>query len=102
MAKAWIHYDHNANSVLAEYGISGVTDTSAGLFTVAFDVDFSSDNYAIAGINRENGATNEATGLGIQYNHAPAAGSVPLLSFRIDGTRIDSPDIGVTFHGVSA
>jgi hypothetical protein len=99
VAKAWVHYDHKASSTLAEYNIDSVTDSAAGLFTVVFDVDFSSANYAIAGINREDGATNEATGLSIQYNYAPAAGSVPLLSFRIDGTRIDSPDIGVTFHG---
>ena len=99
VAKAWVHYDHNADSVLAEYNVSGVVSNATGDFTVSYNVAFSSANYAIAGNSRENGATNEATGLSVKHDSEPAAGSCRFVCFRIDGTRIDSPDLGLTFHG---
>lgn len=47
-AKGWVAYDHAAATILASYNVSSVGDNSAGDFSVNWDTDFSSANYAIA------------------------------------------------------
>ena len=46
--KGWVRYNQVLNTVLASYNVTSVTDTSAGDFTVNWDVDFSSANYSVA------------------------------------------------------
>lgn len=65
-AKAWVHYDQVADSVLASYNVTSVSDDATGLFTVTWDTDFSSANYCQAF---------SATSAVTQLNTAPAAGT---------------------------
>jgi len=44
-AKAWVNYDHDSNTLTDSFNVSGVTDDSAGNFTVSFTTNFSNTNY---------------------------------------------------------
>jgi len=54
MAKAWVDYDQNANSVEASYNISSVTDVSTGIFRLNFATNMSSNRYVCAGMADDN------------------------------------------------
>ncbi len=49
-AKAWAIWTGSTGAILASYGITSITRTGAGAYTIVFSTAFSSANYAIAGM----------------------------------------------------
>jgi hypothetical protein len=46
-AKAWVHFDGDNFSMERQYNVSSVTDNGTGDYTVNWDTDFSTGNYAM-------------------------------------------------------
>lgn len=56
MVRAWFNYKNSGgNSLLADGGVSSVTDTGTGAYRAAFDTAFTNVNYASAGSCNING-----------------------------------------------
>jgi hypothetical protein len=49
IAKAWVHYDMNNNTINASYNVSSVTDNGTGVCTVNFSTAMVDANYVVAG-----------------------------------------------------
>ena len=64
LAKGWSRLDDNS-SLEDSFNISGVTDHSTGVYTLAFDNNMGSVNYAISGLANYGAGTNDANNQGI-------------------------------------
>jgi hypothetical protein len=49
IAKAWVHYNMNTNTINASYNVSSVTDNGTGVCTVNFATAMVDANYVVAG-----------------------------------------------------
>jgi hypothetical protein len=49
IAKAWVHYNMNNNTINASYNVSSVTDNGTGVCTVNFSTAMVDANYVVAG-----------------------------------------------------
>ena len=52
LVKAWINWDGTvaqASMIKDSYNVSGITDGGTGIYTIAWETDFASVNYTIAG-----------------------------------------------------
>lgn len=49
IAKAWVHYNMNNNTINASYNVSSVTDNGTGVCTVNFSTSMVDANYVVAG-----------------------------------------------------
>ena len=49
IAKAWVHYNMNNNTINASYNVSSVTDNGTGVCTVNFSSSMVDANYVVAG-----------------------------------------------------
>jgi hypothetical protein len=49
IAKAWVHYNMNTNTINASYNVSSVTDNGTGVCTVNFSSAMVDANYVVAG-----------------------------------------------------
>jgi len=78
VAKAWGVFDGSGTpAYAASYNMdSSITDGGAGLYTVSFATDFSSANYAMAGLAKSTG--NVLMDVSIKSDNTPGAGSVQL------------------------
>jgi len=101
-AKAWIVFNGTAVNGAADltgvdvsYNITSVVDNGTGDHTVAFDTDFSTAHYAMAGFAQ--GATSQT--LIVNCDTAPAAGSVRLTINNDASTPIDSPYVSLIAFG---
>lgn len=57
VAKVWLYYNQVAASILDSYGVSSVTNTGTGDFTVVFSTAMGSVNYVPVGSTNDSGAT---------------------------------------------
>ncbi len=80
-AKGWVLYDQIAVNIDASYNVTSVTDTSAGLYEVVWDTDFSSANYsAHVTTNQNEGSANGASALAAGITKGFAATSTGTLT----------------------
>jgi len=49
IAKAWVHYNMNTNTINASYNVSSVTDNGTGVCTVNFSTSMVDANYVVSG-----------------------------------------------------
>ena len=82
-----MHTEHSFN-------VSGVTDNGAGEYTVAWDRDFTSADYVVAGSAEYNGSAYSKICTGSQAN-----GSVKIYSNNSGGGNEDMPSIHVMAIG---
>lgn len=97
VAKGWVKYDQVADSVLASRNVTGVTDTSAGNFTVVWATDFSSANYAYS-ISAEATSGNEVDRQFVA-NGGQAAGTLVVNTYNNGPSLTDMPGVSVVGFG---
>lgn len=96
VAKAWILYDGNANSILASHNVSSVTDNGTGDYTINFTTAFSTANYAAVGTAYDTGLPAVCH----VYNKTRAVGSLRVETQRYDtGGLVDAEFLDMNFFG---
>lgn len=96
--KAWAEWNGNGTvASLASYNVSGITDNGTGLYTPAWDTDFSSANYGITGICRPNGVSN--AGIMLNNGGTLTAGAAQVNTQTFGGTDHDASRVSVMAAG---
>ena len=105
VGKAWLNFDGttvDGNADLAgvgdSYNVTSVVDNGSGDYTIAWATDFSSANYALAGMARS-ATTSQSLTVGVANDAAPAAGSVTIEVQNDAGTKADEEYISVMAMG---
>jgi len=81
-AKGWVAYNQTGTpAVLASYNVTSVTDNATGDFTVNWDTDFSSANYAVVAVGGSSSFFGSV--------HARAAGTTNVTVSSDAGTKTD-------------
>lgn len=100
--KAWVYFDGKTGAtatVKASYGVSSVSRSAAGTYTVTFSTAFSSTNYAFVGQ-----AQNTGTGTSICYVPTPGS-DITTTTIRfgtypsVGGGSADCDIVNVAFFG---
>jgi hypothetical protein len=87
-------------SAFAFYNVSSVTDNGTGVFTVAWNVDFSADTYTCVATPQGDQASSSATSLFAQPTASTyGVGSVQVVVFRGDFTQVDAASCSVVAFG---
>ena len=93
-ARAWVSFDGDPVSIANSFGVSSVTDTSTGQYTINFTTSFSDTGYAVL-----HGAL-YASGNGFFHSYYElTASSVRLLFIHTGGSYIDSQHVSAAFFG---
>lgn len=93
----WVTVDQATGSQVIKdsFNVSSISDGGSGLTTVTWDADFNNANYALSGMGR-----NTATaGYFVDYEGAPAVGSVALGHRAHDNTLTDGAYVTVIAFG---
>lgn len=95
VAKCWVNVDVDdagGSDINESYNITSITDNSTGNFTVTIATDFSTANYAWAGmVHTANAQSNESVSRAPQIEHSstPAVGSFIVVCAASDGVGPD-------------
>lgn len=81
-----------------DYGMGAVTDNGLGDYTVAFDTAFNDTNYWLTGWARNDAVAPDSM-VGAASTDAKTASSIRIGAANAGNTRIDSPEIGLSFWG---
>lgn len=96
VAKAWILYDGNANTITASHNVSSVTDNGTGDYTINFTTAFSSTAYAAVGTAYDTGLPAVCH----VYNKTRSVGSLRVETQRYDtGGLVDAEFLDMNFFG---
>lgn len=90
--KAWVKFD-GTGSILSDYGVSSVGDNDVGDFTVNWDTNFSTADYACVASCDESGASKAP------YPENFAVGSVDIIVSREDEVKVDPNVVSVIAFG---
>jgi len=96
VAKAWVNYSHNVNTINGSNNISSITDDATGVFTVDYTSNFSSSSYGFNMTTRRQGGTARAATLN-QGNIATT--DIQITTTNLAGTLEDAETNGVTLTG---
>jgi hypothetical protein len=98
-AKFWVMVNGAGTpAIAASYNVTSVADTGTGRMTVTIATDFSSANWAGAGVNASTGST--VTLATMQWVAAKAAGTVELDNADLSATPVvEDPAVGYCFVG---
>jgi hypothetical protein len=97
--KAWYHYDQTGTATLvADYGVSSISDDATAKHTVTFDTAFSAANYITAG------TTEGQTGDYSWYHYDAGVGTftptaISIVTTRSDGAATDKDNVFGIFCG---
>lgn len=98
VCKGWINFNGTGTiAVNDSYNVSGITDNGTGLYTIAWDTDFGSANYALAGMAQGNGGSGDPRF--VEMYAAPVAGSIQVRTANHDGTAQDPTTVTVLAIG---
>lgn len=89
-ARAWVTYNAQTNTILANGNVSSVTDHATGQFTVNFDTAMPDVNYAACGIVGQNDGTT-GNHLLCEYSTSRTTSSARVVSGTTGGTETDEP-----------
>lgn len=94
-AKAWVSFDGTGTLAVGDsFGVSSVTDTATGQYTVNFTTNFADTNYAVI-----HGAI-YASGNGFFHSYYNVStSSVTLLFIASGGSYTDSSHVSAAFFG---
>jgi len=93
-ARAWVSFDGDPVTIGNSFGVSSITDTSTGQYTVNFTTAFSTRNYAVV-----HGAI-YAAGNGFFHSYYDlTTSSVTLLFIHTGGSYIDTSHVSAAFFG---
>lgn len=96
--KSWAEWNGNGTvALLASWNTSGITDNGTGLYTPAWDVDYSSANYGISGICKPNGVSN--AGVMLNNGGTLTAGAAQVSTQTFGGTDHDAARVSVMAAG---
>lgn len=99
IAKGWINMNGSGTIAINDsYNVSGITDVAEGIFTIAWDTDFGSANYAVVGMAKEASANMGAL-VSIYESTAHTAGAVTINVVHVSGLTVDSTVICVIALG---
>lgn len=97
VAKAWFNYNLSTQTVVASFGITSITRTGAGLFTVTFSTAFADANYIAVGFCRWN------TGAGSAVMSAVSGGTKTTTQIALEAAGgaglIDATEVTAAFFG---
>ena len=97
-AKAWVKFAGSSGTIAASHNVTSVSRDSAGVYTITWDTDFASANYAVfAFVEITAGGTYGAYD-GVA-NGSQAAGSVQIKFLDGAGGTIDYPNVYVVAFG---
>lgn len=91
-AKAWANWTDSGTATLQDsYNVTSITDNATGDYTITWDTDFSSANYAWA--CNANEAANDLLIVNSKSTAAPAAGTIRIVCHNSGATDTDT-DVG--------
>jgi len=103
--KAWVVFDgtsvdgvEDLTGVGDSFNVTSVVDNGTGLYTINWDNDFASGNYAISGIAIAPSGTSSMA-VSVAFGTTPSAGSVSVQVQNDAGTKLDSTYISLTAIG---
>lgn len=97
--RAWVNWKNSGgNSLLADQGISSVSDTATGCWQNNFDNAFANVNYASAGSNGENGST--TNNAAISFNTGSGGNANTTTYRRCSAENVDSGYSDYNFNAV--
>ena len=89
-ARAWVTYNAQTNSILANGNVSSVTDHATGQFTVNFTTAMPDINYAACGIVGQNDST-AGNHILCEYSASRTTSSARVVSGTAGNTETDEP-----------
>jgi hypothetical protein len=89
-ARAWVTYNAQTNTILANGNVSSVTDHATGQFTVNFSTAMPDVNYAACGIVGQNDSTT-GNHLLCEYSASRTTSSARVVSGTAGNTETDEP-----------
>lgn len=90
VVKGWINFKGDGTAINDSYNVSGIVDDGTGLFTITWNTDFGSANYAAVGM------TSSSITLGFM---SIAAGSVQVRCQNYNGVVVDTTTVCVIAIG---
>jgi len=95
--KGWINFNGTGTVAINDsYNVSGLTDEGTGAYTIAWDTDFGSANYAVAGIGKNDSDASQGVQVGI---YSIAAGSLRVAVANSAGSGVDSSILSIMAIG---
>ena len=94
LVKGWINFNGTGTPAINNsYNVSGIVDDGTGMYTITWDIDFASADYAIAGTNRVSGS-DTTHGVSLRDTADPLLSTAALISTgNSAGTKTDSNPI---------
>lgn len=89
-ARAWVTYNAQTNTILANGNVSSVTDHATGQFTVNFTTAMPDINYAACGIVGQNDST-AGNHMLCEYSASRTTSSARVVSGTAGNTETDEP-----------
>jgi hypothetical protein len=100
--KGWVSFNGTGTIAIGDsYNVSGIVDNGAGNYTITWDTDFATANYALAGMVKQTANGGEANFAGVvikSVTGAKVAGSVNILT-NTSGGAGDYADVNVIALG---
>lgn len=93
--RAWVRYNGSSNSIASSFGVSSVTRSAAGSYTVNFTNAFADTNYAVIGTTFDTASSAITT---ISGNATISVGSFAFIVRNAGGTNVDVNCVNLVFY----
>lgn len=98
VAKAWVEFDGTgAAAIDVSYNVTSITDDGTGLYTITWDTDFSSGNYAVVGMCKA--VTTSSFIVNIRESTTPTVTEVKIKVESQSSTSTDCDFISIVAFG---